>query len=40
MKRAVITNPLEISIEEVEEPQPQPNEILIRTLITGISAGT
>ncbi len=40
MKRAVITNPLEISIEEVEEPQPEPNEILIKTLITGISAGT
>ncbi len=40
MKRVVISHPLEVSIEEAEEPQPGPAEILIRTLITGISAGT
>ena len=40
MKRVVISQPLEVGIEEAEEPQPGPGEILIRTLITGISAGT
>ncbi len=40
MKTAVITRPYQVSIEETEIPEPEPGQILVRTTISGISAGT
>ena len=40
MKRVVIARPHHVEIEEVKKPAPAAGEVLVRTLVTGISAGT
>ena len=40
MKTAYITKPYQVSIEEEETPEPEPGQILVRTTVSGISAGT
>ena len=40
MKRVVITEPHHVEIEEVKRPVPAAGEVLVRTLVTGIAAGT
>ena len=40
MRTAIITKPYEVVIEQTETPEPEPGQILIRTSVSGISAGT
>lgn len=40
MKRVVVPEPLKVAIEDAERPVPGRGEVLVRTLATGISAGT
>ena len=40
MRTIVITEPYKIAIEQAETPEPEPGQILVRTTLSGISAGT
>ena len=40
MRTALIRKPYEVVIQEAETPEPEPGQILIRTTVSGISAGT
>ena len=40
MQRVVIPQPFEVGIEEAAAPEPGPGQLLVRSTITGISAGT
>jgi NADPH:quinone reductase-like Zn-dependent oxidoreductase len=39
MKAAVFTAPFELSITDLETPQPAPGEVLVRVAATGLCAG-
>ena len=40
MRTVVIKEPYRVAVEEVEAPEPEPGQILVRTTLSGISAGT
>ena len=40
MRTIVITEPYRVSVEQAETPEPEPGQILVRTTLSGISAGT
>ena len=40
MRTIVITEPYKVAIEQAETPEPEPGQILVRTTLSGISAGT
>lgn len=40
MKRVIITQPLEASIGETDDPRPGYGQVLVKTTVSGISAGT
>ena len=40
MRTVVITEPFKVSVEQAEMPEPEPGQILVRTTLSGISAGT
>ena len=40
MRTVVITEPYSVSVEQAETPEPEPGQILVRTTVSGISAGT
>ena len=40
MKRAVIVEPYRVEIEDADVPAPKAGEMLLKTLVTGIAAGT
>ena len=40
MRTVVITEPYRVAVEQAETPEPEPGQILVRTTVSGISAGT
>ena len=40
MRTVVISEPYRVAIEQAETPEPEPGQILVRTTVSGISAGT
>ena len=40
MRTVLIPKPYEVVIQEAATPEPEPGQILIRTTVSGISAGT
>ena len=40
MRTVLIPKPCEVVIQEAATPEPEPGQILIRTTVSGISAGT
>src|SRR5438067_13245457 len=39
-RQVVITEPFQTSVREVELPRPAPNQILVKTEVSAVSAGT
>ena len=39
-RRAVVTEPQKTAIREVELPAPAPNQVLVQTEVSAVSAGT
>ena len=40
MRTVIITEPYKVAVQEAETPEPEPGQILVRTSLSGISAGT
>ena len=40
VRQAVITEPFKAAVREVELPAPAPNQVLVRTKVSAVSAGT